>query len=179
MAANQCPICEMGQLHRQHEQVEVEFMGQRTTLPSHYSVCNTCGSEQATSADLRDNKRQTIAFRKAVMGLLTGEEVKAQRKKWRLTQAQAANVFGGGPVAFAKYEADDVIQAESMDKLIRTAQEFPEVLDSLKEKAGIANESKWTSSRSITNIESAKRSRKSAVSAVKVITMPQQEVCYA
>ena len=32
---------------------------------------------------------------------------------------QAARLLGGGPVAFSKYENDDVAQSESMDNLLR------------------------------------------------------------
>ncbi|WP_019935803.1 type II toxin-antitoxin system MqsA family antitoxin [Oceanimonas smirnovii] len=137
MAAKLCPICESGNLHPHSEMVEVEFMGHKAMRPSLYSVCDACGSEQATAADLRHNKRDTIAFRKTVMKLLTGAEVKALRKQWGLTQEEAARVFGGGPVAFAKYEVNDVVQSESMDKLLRVAQAFPEVLSKLKKDAGV------------------------------------------
>lgn len=137
MAAKLCPICESGHLHHHSEMIEVEFMGHKAMRPSHYSVCDSCGSEQATAADLRHNKRNTIAFRKTVMKLLTGTEVKTLRIEWGLTQKQAALVFGGGSVAFAKYEADDVIQSEAMDKLLRMAKKFPNVLRELKENAGI------------------------------------------
>lgn len=137
MAAKLCPICESGHLHHHSEMVEVEFMGQKAMRPSHYSVCDACGSEQATAADLRHNKRDTIAFRKTVMKLLTGAEVKALRTKWGLTQKQAALVFGGGSVAFSKYESDDVIQSEAMDKLLRLANKFPSVLKELERNAGV------------------------------------------
>jgi HTH-type transcriptional regulator/antitoxin MqsA len=36
-----------------------------------------------------------------------------------MTQGQAAKLFGGGPVAFTKYENDDVMQSEAMDTLLR------------------------------------------------------------
>jgi HTH-type transcriptional regulator/antitoxin MqsA len=51
--------------------------------------------------------------------LLTGAEILALRKRYGLTQPQAARLFGGGPVAFSKYENDDVAHSEAMDKLLR------------------------------------------------------------
>ncbi|WP_068976966.1 type II toxin-antitoxin system MqsA family antitoxin [Aeromonas sp. EERV15] len=137
MAATVCPICESGHLHHQIEDIEVEYMGHTAMRPSHYSVCDACGSEQATAADLRHNKRDTLAFRKMVMGLLTGAQVRALRQRWGMTQETAARVFGGGPVAFSKYEADDVIQSEAMDKLLRLADEMPLVLQRLRRDAGV------------------------------------------
>jgi HTH-type transcriptional regulator/antitoxin MqsA len=58
----------------------------------------------------RDNKRAMLAFKKQVADLLTGFELKALRQRLGVIQAQAAVIFGGGPVAFSKYESDDVMQ---------------------------------------------------------------------
>lgn len=121
-----CPICEEGTLEVRVGANEVEYKGQSKTLSLHYGECDCCGSEQASSADLRNNKRLMIEFKKQVDGLLTGTELKEIRLDLGLTQADAAKIFGGGPVAFSKYEADDVAQAESMDKLLRLAHSVPE-----------------------------------------------------
>lgn len=78
-----------------------------------------------------------VAFKKEVDGLLTGAEVHALREKLGLSQAEAAQVFGGGPVAFSKYENDDVAQSEAMDKLLRLAAELPGVFELLSRRAGL------------------------------------------
>ena len=137
MKALLCPICEMGNLHPQIEQIEVEHLGRKGHIDSHYSVCDACHSEQATVADARTNKRKMIAFKKQAQGLLTGSQIRNLRKQWQLTQTQAAKVFGGGTVAFAKYEVDDVMQSEAMDKLLRLAATLPSAREQLMEAAGI------------------------------------------
>jgi HTH-type transcriptional regulator/antitoxin MqsA len=121
-----CPICEEGSLEAKIGSNEVEYKSQKTALPLHFSECESCGSEQASPIELRINKRLMIDFKKKVDGLLTGKEVKEIRLSLGLTQADAANIFGGGPVAFAKYEADDVAQSGAMDKLLRLAHAVPE-----------------------------------------------------
>ncbi|ART78921.1 type II toxin-antitoxin system MqsA family antitoxin [Oceanisphaera avium] len=133
-----CPICEMGQLHAHSEFVTVEHLGQQGQIESRYAECDYCGSEQAGTVEARFNKRAMIAFKKQVQGLLTGAEVKELRKHWGLNQVDAAKVFGGGPVAFSKYEADDVMQSDAMDKLLRLAAEMPAALDKLLAKVGVA-----------------------------------------
>jgi HTH-type transcriptional regulator/antitoxin MqsA len=75
-------------------------------------------------------------FKKEVDGLLTGKEIKELRSRFRITQAQAAKIFGGGPVAFSKYEADDVSQSEPMDKLLRVALSVPGAFAWLSKEAG-------------------------------------------
>lgn len=132
---NLCPICEAGELHEHIEPIEVEYHGHTATLDSRYSVCDACASEQADAAQTRQNKRATIAFRKTVDGLLTGAQIRTLRESLGLTQAQAARIFGGGPVAFSKYEHDDVTQSDAMDKLLRVANAVPEALAHLERAA--------------------------------------------
>lgn len=134
-----CPICEEGHLHPHVGSNSVEHRGECASLDLHFSVCDACGSEQAGAAQLRKNKRSMVEFRKKVDGLLTGSQVRSIRKNLGLSQAEAARVFGGGPVAFSKYESDDVAQSEAMDKLLRLASEVPAGYDFLCKQGGIGN----------------------------------------
>ena len=93
------------------------------------------GSEQSDAVQLRTNKRAIVAFKKQVDGLLTGAQVRAIRERLDINQAKAARIFGGGPVAFSKYESDDVAQSEAMDKLLRLAVELPAAFNQLTEKS--------------------------------------------
>jgi HTH-type transcriptional regulator / antitoxin MqsA len=122
-----CPICGEGHVTAQVQMVENEYKGQKTQLPLHYQLCDTCTSDFAGAAESKLNRRVLMAWRKQVDGLLTGEEITALRKQYKLTQGQAAKLFGGGPVAFSKYENDDVAQSESMDTLLRLVRGTPAV----------------------------------------------------
>jgi len=135
-----CPICGEGQLTDSVVKNTVEYKGQTTDLDMHFSVCNFCGSEQANKIQLRDNKRAMNAFKKKVDGLLPGEEVRRIRRRLHISQVEAARVFGGGPVAFSKYESDDVAQSDAMDKLLRLALDIPDAYEYLLKKAGIQSE---------------------------------------
>lgn len=114
-----CPICGEGHVTDHVAQMETEYKGQKGLVASHYQLCDACGSDFAGAAEMRANKRTMLAFRKLVDGLLSGAEILALRKRYGLTQPQAARLFGGGPVAFSKYENDDVAHSEAMDKLLR------------------------------------------------------------
>ncbi len=131
-----CPICEAGPLVSETAENEVTYKGHTRTLPLLMSVCQACGSEQASAQQARDNKRAMLAFRKEVDGLLTGAELRALRDRLGISQVQAARLFGGGPVAFSKYENDDVAQSDAMDRLIRLAAEVPGALQWLGQRAG-------------------------------------------
>lgn len=58
-----CPICEEGWLQGHTEKVEVEFGGRMVELDSHYSICDCCGSEQATEYQVWRNKQNMLALR--------------------------------------------------------------------------------------------------------------------
>jgi len=116
-----CPLCGEGHLTPRTEETVTEYAGRQGKVTLLFAECDACGSEITGDADSRANKRAVLAFRKSVDGLLTGAEVRALRDKYSITQDQAARLFGGGPKAFSKYEADDVAHAAAMDTLLRLA----------------------------------------------------------
>lgn len=61
---NTCQICGEGSLQPQVARNPVEYKGEATELDLHFSLCDTCGSEQAGAAQIRDNKRLMLAFKK-------------------------------------------------------------------------------------------------------------------
>lgn len=158
---NGCPICGEGNLQPKVGKNLVEYKGQSTEITFQYSVCDACGSEQSDAAQLRANKRAMVAFKKGVDGLLTGAEVRAIRERLRLSQTEAAKVFGGGPVAFSKYESDDVTQSEAMDKLLRLADAVPSAFNFLAKQAGIQRDisSKYSRESNLLRMEPSKQTR--------------------
>lgn len=135
-----CPICGEGHVTDHVDQVESEYKGRTAMLPMHYQICDTCHSDFAGAAEGKKNKRAIMAFRKSVDGLLTGTEIVALRKKYQLTQDQAAKLFGGGPVAFSKYENDDVSQSEPMDSLLRLVRRSADAFWQLVAEKGLLAE---------------------------------------
>lgn len=135
-----CPICGEGHVTSHMEMIESEYKGQKKMLPSHYQLCDACHSDFAGAREGKLNKRAIMAFRKSVDGLLTGVEILALRKQYRLTQDQAAKLFGGGPVAFSKYENDDVAHSEAMDSLLRLIRRSPDAFWQLVDEKGMGAE---------------------------------------
>lgn len=114
-----CPLCGEGHITPRTEDTVTEYRGHKGTVTLRYAECDVCGSEITGDIDGRLNKRAVMRFRKQVDSLLTGEEIRAIREQYGLTQAQAAKLFGGGPVAFSKYENDDVSHSDAMDNLLK------------------------------------------------------------
>lgn len=88
--------------------------------------CDSCGEDFVTSEQSRANDRRGIKARAAFDGLLTGDEIVAIRSRLKLSQVAAAEVFGGGPNAFYKYENSEVLVSKAMDLLLRLADASPE-----------------------------------------------------
>lgn len=113
-----CEACCKGHLHPKSDWDAVEYKGQSGKIYHHYSVCDVCGSELANAQQTLDNKREFVRFRKLVDNIPLGAEIAGMRKRFRLTQAQAGQLFGGGPVAFSKYEHDDIVPDDAMSNLL-------------------------------------------------------------
>lgn len=155
-----CPICGEGHLTDHVDQVEAEYNGHTGKVPLHYQLCDVCMSDSAGAVQMRANKRGMIAFRKKVDGLLAGTEILALRKRYGLTQPQAARLFGGGPVAFSKYENDDVAHSDAMDKLLRLVLRSESAFWELVEQEGMTVE-----------LRPAKSVKESRFSTANVITV--------
>lgn len=139
-----CPICDQGVLQTrtygrdmQHKGVDISVEGLQ------YDNCPDCGAEMTSPEQLDQNakiiREAFIAERARVkreQNLLTGAEIRSIREHLSVTQKQASKIFGGGPTAFSKYEAEDVVQSAGMDKLLRLAAEVPAAAEWLLERAG-------------------------------------------
>lgn len=97
----------------------------------YFTRCNQCGEEYSTYEQALKGDNSLKTARRKADGLLAPDEIKAVRKAFALTQAQAAQVFGGGKNAFAKYERGEVRQSVAMDKLLRVVQKHPELIKEL------------------------------------------------
>lgn len=98
----------------------------------HHSVCDVCGAETADDQESLLNRRAFLRFRKQVEGIPLGVEIRAMRKAAGLTQEAAGALFGGGPVAFSKYENDDLIPDVAMANLLRLAIADPSVITKMR-----------------------------------------------
>lgn len=136
--AASCPVCGVGKLQDCQVFEPFEYKGQRKELPCHFAECDACGVEQAGPEHTLANKRVMLAWRKQIDDLLSGAQIRRQRNMWGITQAQASTIFGGGPIAFCKYEKDDIAQSEAMDSLLRVAAAVPEAFEWLVARSGLS-----------------------------------------
>jgi HTH-type transcriptional regulator/antitoxin MqsA len=136
---SQCPVCNIGQLQLLQATESIQYKSHSLFVDLEYALCPHCNEEMVLTEQIKLNDcRIRDAWRK-FDGLLTSDEIIGLRNKLKITQQQAAQMFGGGVNAFSKYERSEIIQSEAMDKLMRLALEESsvDVATWLKNKANV------------------------------------------
>jgi putative zinc finger/helix-turn-helix YgiT family protein len=139
MASNlSCPVCEKGALRSESWDMEFEHAGQKAIAQGlEYSVCDTCGADPVLPEQARRNQVKISDARRQFDGLMSSYAIAEMRERFGLSQSEAAKLFGGGENAFSKYERGVVTQSQSMDKLMRVAQDVPGVMEHLWKLSGL------------------------------------------
>jgi putative zinc finger/helix-turn-helix YgiT family protein len=118
-----CPFCDGARLTEQDE--IAEFNDRKNGLQlSYYKLltkCLDCHERFEAPTQRAENGKRIADARSAARGAPTGAQIRALRKAWGLTIAEAGALFGGGEIAFAKYEKGEIVPVQSMSKLLRLA----------------------------------------------------------
>lgn len=128
-----CLMCNSEQLVSKTENEEISYKGRHLSVPMAFTLCECCGYEFVPAEQIKINDKEVIAAKRLADGLLTPDGVLKIRESLGLTQAQAAEIFGGGRNAFSKYERGEVAQSGAMDKLLRLIYKHPSLCEELME----------------------------------------------
>lgn len=131
-----CPLCEQGSLTTLLVDETINYRGEKLIVENvAISSCALCGDELVLPEQARSNERLFADAKRRQDHLYTSDEIVAWRKALNLTQVQAAQLLGGGTNAFSKYERGEVMQARSMDLLMRVVRSVPGAREFLEEFA--------------------------------------------
>lgn len=139
-----CEACGEGTLSAVEAWDDVEYKGHHGRIRSHHSVCSFCGAELTSASEVLLNRREWVRYRKSIDNIPLGNEIAEMRKSKGLTQAQAGRLFGGGPIAFSKYENDDIVPDEPMANLLYMFIRHPELIQWLQERKELVGTAKLT-----------------------------------
>ena len=81
-------------------------------MPGWY--CDRSEESIHTGEDMKVSDRALNRLKAVTEGLLLPEEIKRIRAKLELTQEAAGELIGGGPRAFQKYEAGDLLPSRAI-----------------------------------------------------------------
>lgn len=128
-----CGACGEGNLIALKTLQDVEYAGVKESIFQQSHKCDYCKAVLFIESDVRENRRAWFRFKKQTDNVPLGCEIAAMRRQAQLTQEAAGELLGGGPVAFSKYESDDIIPDTAMINLLKLAIAYPDTIIRLKE----------------------------------------------
>ena len=113
-----CPICD-GEIKREEKKVTYRYKEHTRDIVQSGEYCTQCHEGFLSPKDLKISQKSISDFRREIDNLLTTDEIRAIRKRLKLTQEGASSIFGGGVRAFHKYETGENTQSRPLDILLK------------------------------------------------------------
>jgi HTH-type transcriptional regulator / antitoxin MqsA len=139
MADPACP--ETGApMYRAVRPMTLTYKGETVTFDMPGWYCDASAESIHTGEDMKRSDRMLNRLKARTDGLLEPEEVRRIRKKLHLSQMAAGEVIGGGPRAFQKYEAGDLLPSKAISSALVLLDHDPaalRVLEARHRKAGV------------------------------------------
>ena len=129
-----CPNCGAHALARKTRALPYVYKGEATIIPKvHGEVCAACGESVLDVKEAARVSAAMLAFNKQVnAGTVDPGFIATVRKKLRLDQREAANIFGGGVNAFSRYESGKTKPPMALVKLLKLLERHPRMLDEIR-----------------------------------------------
>ena len=128
------PICpQTGMpMKRDVRPITITYRGESLTfdMPGWYTDVSDEGIH--TGEDMKVSDRMLNRLKAHAEGLLEPEEIRRIRKKLGLSQTTAGEIIGGGPRAFQKYEAGDLLPSRAISSALTLLDSNPEGLKILR-----------------------------------------------
>jgi len=141
-----CPTCETGNLVEAVRDVPYTYKGEKTVLKGVKGrFCNNrkCREVVMDKNESARTSREMLEFNKKVNAELTPIDLLTQvREQLKLTQQQAAKVFGGGPNAFSRYESGKTKPPVALVKLFKVLNRHPDLFEEIAEGGDAAGRRK-------------------------------------
>ncbi len=123
-----CPACGHVEMVSKTQDETLSYGGQSLTLHAmRGEFCPVCGEGVWDTESYRRYTEAQAALLRAVKGDVSGE-IRRIRKNLKLTQAQLAEAFGVGKVAFSRYERGETRPPKPLVKLLKLLERHPDLL---------------------------------------------------
>jgi HTH-type transcriptional regulator/antitoxin MqsA len=130
-----CPICAEQDLVFDTRDIDYTYKGETTKISSvSGEFCSSCGEMILDSAKAQRVSEAMLEFNKQVnASSVDPKYIAGVRKKLKLGQQEAAEIFGGGVNAFSRYETGKTKPPLALVKLLRVLDSHPELLPMVKQ----------------------------------------------
>jgi HTH-type transcriptional regulator / antitoxin MqsA len=116
--------------------MEYTYNGQKTTIPNvSGQFCPACNESIHNSEESEYLNAAMLSFNKEVNGATVNPAfISETRKKLKLDQREAAEIFGGGPNAFSRYENGKPEPPQALVQLFKMLNTHPDLINELRSK---------------------------------------------
>lgn len=129
-----CPACGEAELVRRTLDMPYSYKGEKTTIP-HVTgnICPACEEVVLDDAEARRVNAAMLDFNKQVnANIVDPTFIVSVRKKLKLDQKEAGDIFGGGVNAFSRYENGKTKPPIALVKLLKLLDKHPELLQEIR-----------------------------------------------
>jgi HTH-type transcriptional regulator/antitoxin MqsA len=119
-------------MHRDVRPMTLTYRNESITFDMPGWYCDASDESIHTGADMKLSDRMLNRLKARIEGLLEPKEIRRIRQKLGLTQEQAGHLIGGGPRAFQKYEAGDLLPSRAVSSALVLLDHDPDALAVLK-----------------------------------------------
>jgi HTH-type transcriptional regulator / antitoxin MqsA len=136
-----CPTCGTGKLVAAVRDVPYTYKGKNTVIKSvKGQFCDNpkCREVVMDMGESIRTSKEMLAFNKKVNSELTPIDLLTHvREQLKLTQQQAAEVFGGGPNAFSRYESGKTKPPVALVKLFKVLKKHPDLFEEIADRVDL------------------------------------------
>ncbi len=132
-----CVTCGKAKMVHQVRDLTYTYKGETTSIHNVGGFyCSTCGESVHNEEESQYLSSEMLAFNKEVNSASVDPEfIIATRKKLKLDQKEAAEIFGGGVNAFSRYENGKTKPPVALVHLLTILNNHPELLKEITEKS--------------------------------------------
>src|SRR5271154_4773510 len=128
-----CPTCGEAKLVHDTRDMPYTYKGESTILPAVTGdFCPACGETVLDSSEATRTGALMLEFNKQVNASIVDPAfITSVRKKLKLDQREAAEIFGGGINAFSRYENGKTKPPLALVKLLMVLDRHPDLLSEI------------------------------------------------
>jgi HTH-type transcriptional regulator / antitoxin MqsA len=130
-----CPACGAAELIHDTRDLTYTYKGETTVIPGVTAdFCPACNESMTDGPETERVMSEMQAFNKQVNAATVDPAFIAEvRKKLDLGQKEAADLFGGGPNAFSRYEKGKTRPSLALVQLLKLLDRHPHLLSEVRE----------------------------------------------
>ena len=129
-----CPVCGAAELIHDTRDLPYTYKGETTSIPAVTGdFCPACAESILDAAESDRVMQEMREFSKQVNAAIVDPKfIVRVRKKLKIDQREAAEIFGGGVNAFSRYETGKTKPPLALVKLLKVLDRHPELLGEVR-----------------------------------------------